>query len=267
VRLGRLFAIFRAMLRVSVAEAATYRAESVIWLLATTMPFVMMALFSAVAEGNPVGHWTSEKFTAYFLATFIVRNTTGSWAAWQMNMDIKDGVLAVRLLRPAPPLFTYAADNLASLPIRGALTVPVAFLLLLTQARGSLPHEAHLWLAWALSMASAWLLNLLANMAIGTLAFFIDSSVKIISLYLAANFLLSGYLFPIDLMPPRLLAVADHLPFRFQHGLPVEILTGALPVARVWPKVLEGWAYVAALGGLTFVLWRSGVKRFAAFGG
>ena len=73
------------LLRVGFAEALAYRAEMLVWILSTTMPLVMLALFSAVDEGGPLGRFDEAGFAAYFLATFIVRQFTACWASWEIN--------------------------------------------------------------------------------------------------------------------------------------------------------------------------------------
>jgi hypothetical protein len=45
----------------------------IVWVLATTMPVVMLALWTSVADGGPVGRYGRPQFIAYFLATFAVR--------------------------------------------------------------------------------------------------------------------------------------------------------------------------------------------------
>ena len=45
--------------------------------------------------------------------------------------------------------------------------------------------------------------------------------------WLVFFFVLSGYIIPIDLFPPTLRALIEWLPFRFQIGFPVEVMTGA----------------------------------------
>ena len=45
------------LLRVGFAEAIAYRAEMIVWVLATTMPLVMLALWTSVASDGPV-FWT-----------------------------------------------------------------------------------------------------------------------------------------------------------------------------------------------------------------
>ena len=44
---------FPTLLRVGFAEAVAYRAELLVWVLATTMPLVMLALWTAVARTRP----------------------------------------------------------------------------------------------------------------------------------------------------------------------------------------------------------------------
>ncbi|HVY49889.1 MAG TPA: hypothetical protein VHB21_28535, partial [Minicystis sp.] len=109
---------YPALLRVGFAEAVAYRAEMVVWLLTTTMPLVSLALWSAVADAGPVGRFDQRRFGAYFLATLLVRQLTGSWLVWELNQEIRTGTLSQRLLKPIHPLVAYSAENLAALPMR-----------------------------------------------------------------------------------------------------------------------------------------------------
>jgi ABC-2 type transport system permease protein len=256
-----------ALLRVGFLDALAYRAEMLVWVLATTMPLIMLALWVAVAQGEPIGGYDEARFIAYFLATFIVRQLTGSWASWQMNMDIRDGTLAMRLLRPVHPLVGYAIENIAALPMRSLVSLPMACILLATVGASHLAHGAAMWALWGASMLGAWLITLLANFAIGALAFHIESSVKVMDAWLALFFVFSGYLLPVSLFPPALAGIVDWLPFRFQIGLPVEIMTGAHSFDAAVSLVVRQWAWAAVFYGIAIVGWNRGVARFAAYGG
>ena len=83
--LGSLRAL-PALLRAGALEAVAYRAETLVWALTSTMPLIMLALFDAVARDGPLGRYGAPQFTAYFLATFVVRQLTSSWVSWQINM-------------------------------------------------------------------------------------------------------------------------------------------------------------------------------------
>jgi ABC-2 type transport system permease protein len=205
--------------------------------------------------------------TGYFLAMFIVRQLTGSWAVWLMNMEIRDGTLALRLLRPVHPLVSYAAAALAELPVRSFLAVPIAVVALVAFAGGELPRDPRVWIVWAASILGGWLITLLANLAIGCAALFVESSTKIMDVWLALYFVFSGYLFPVELFPPAMRAAVDWLPFRYQLGLPVEIMTGTYDVPRALEMLVRQWAMVGVMLGVVALIWRGGVKRFAAYGG
>ncbi|MEO7096273.1 MAG: ABC transporter permease, partial [Polyangiales bacterium] len=129
------------LLRVGLAEAVAYRAEMLVWVLATTMPLIMLAFWSAVARDRPIGRFGQKEFIAYFLATFIVRQLTGSWAAWQINFEVRQGTMAMRLLRPIHPTYSYAAENLAAVPMRLVVALPVAVIALLTVGSAQLPRD------------------------------------------------------------------------------------------------------------------------------
>ncbi|WP_437276650.1 ABC-2 family transporter protein [Sorangium sp. So ce375] len=265
--IGRAARAFPTLLRVGLAAALAYRAEMLIWMLTTTMPLVSLALWSAVAASAPVGRFGSRDFSAYFLAILIVRQLTGSWLVWEMNMDIKSGALSQRLLKPIHPLFSYAADNLAALPLRAALCVPIAVIALATTSGERLQPTAFELGLWVVSLVGAWAINFFTMALIGSLAFVIDSSTAVFDVYLAAFMIFAGYLVPIELFPSWLADLARVLPFRYSLAFPVELITGLLGPGRALTELAAQWAFAAASAAAALVAWRAGVRRFSAFGG
>lgn len=255
------------LLRVGFSEALAYRAELLVWVLSTTMPFIMMALWTAVARDAPVGGYGAKGFVGYFLATFVVRQLTGAWAAWQINFEVRQGTLAMRLLRPISPLWSYAAENLGAVPMRFMVAVPVAVISFLLVGPQAVPQQ---WWGWPLllvSLLGGWLITFLANVCIGTMALFLESSQKVMDIWLVLFFIFSGYMFPVAIAPPWLRTVTDLLPFRHQIGLPAELMTGQHPWQEALKLVGLQWIWVMVLGLLSVTLWRRGLRRFAAYGG
>lgn len=258
---------FPTLLRVGFTEALAYRAELLVWVLSTTMPFIMMALWTAVARDQPVGPYNKEGFVGYFLATFVVRQLTGAWASWQINYEIRQGTLAMRLLRPISPLWSYAAENLGAVPMRVMVAVPVATLSVLVVGPQAVPQQ---WWGWPLlmvAMLGGWLITFLANVCIGTMAFFIESSRHVMSVWLVLFFVLSGYMYPVEVLPPWLGRLVDWLPFRYQIGLPVEVMTSRHELPAALALIGRQWLWVVLLGALSVTMWRRGLRRFSAFGG
>jgi ABC-2 type transport system permease protein len=256
---------YPTLLRVGFAEALAYRAEMLVWMLTTTMPLVSLALWSAVADGGPVGRFDQAAFTRYFLATLVVRQLSGCWLVWQLNQDIRSGALSRRLLRPVHPLVTYSAENLAALPLRAAISLPIAIALLVS-TRGGAPSLSAVAIG-AASILGAWLLNFFSMAIVGALAFFLESSTAIFEAWLVLFMVLSGYLFPLELFPAWARDVAFALPFRFGIGFPVEVLNGLSTGADALRGLALQYAYVAGFAVVGIVLFRVGTRRFVAFGG
>jgi ABC-2 type transport system permease protein len=110
-------------------------------------------------------------------------------------------------------------------------------------------------------------ITLLVNFIVGCAAFFVESSVKLMDAWLVLFFVLSGYLIPVDLFPGWLRAVIDWLPFRFQIGLPVELMIGVHDRGAALGLLARQWGWVLVTLGGTAWTWRRGIARFAAYGG
>jgi ABC-2 type transport system permease protein len=259
--------VLPALLRAGVLEAIAYRAEMVVWALTSTMPLIMLALFDAVARDGPLGRYGEPQLTAYFLATFVVRQLTSSWVSWQINMEVRDGTLAARLLRPVHPAVAYAAESMAPMPLRAVVAVPVAVVLLVLVGSRQLTTDPVVWGLWGVSVVGAWLISLFVSLAIGALAFFIEQATRVMDLWLTVYFVLSGYLIPVDLFPPAVRVVLDYLPFRYQIGLPVELMVGAHGRAEALSLVGRQWIFVLVTAWIVRLFWRRGLARFAAYGG
>ncbi|MGZ6135187.1 MAG: ABC transporter permease [Myxococcaceae bacterium] len=255
------------LFRVGFSEMVAYRAEMLVWVLATTMPLIMLALWSAVAHDAPMGRFDQQDFVAYFLATFIVRQLTGAWVAWQLSFEVRTGTLAMRLLRPIHPMVSYAVENLAAIPLRMIVSLPVAVLALVLTGASRLPRDPLLWAIFLLSLLGGWLITFLANAGIGTLALWTGSSVKVMDVWLALFMVFSGYLIPVELFPPAIRGTIEVLPFRYQIGFPVELLTRGLDRGAALRLLLGQWIWVGLFVLGVRALWRRGLQRFAAYGG
>lgn len=263
----RLLRAYPTMLRIGLAEAVAYRAEFLVWMLATTMPLVMLAIMTAMAREAPVGRFDAKGFVAYYLVTLIVRQMTGAWVAWEMNREIKEGLLGLRLLRPIHPLASYSADALAAMPMRALIALPIAIVVLVVTASKDLTHDPLNVVIFVTSLFGAWLLNFAVSALIGTLGLYIESSLQVWELWFGCFMLLSGYLFPLSLFPAWLEKTARVLPFAYLQAFPVETLTGIRDrhQALAGLAMQLGWASVAWL--VLLILWNRGLKRYAAYGG
>ena len=255
------------MLRVGLAETIAYRAEMIVWILTTTMPLVMLSLWTSVAEEAPFRAYTQTDFVAYYLGALIVRNLTSNWVAWQIAEEIRMGTLSMRLLRPIHPFASFLSTHLAALPLRTLVVMPVVVALFLTSARHVVIDDPGRIALFALSIAGAWLLTFGVFVAIGSLSFFLEKSMSLVEVYFGLFMLLSGYLIPIDLMPPWMASIAKWLPFKYMLGTPVEILIGRYAdAAAAAAAVAAQWTWAVSMLLIATFTWHRGVKRFEAYG-
>jgi ABC-2 type transport system permease protein len=258
---------FPTLFKVGLAEIVAYRAEFVVWILTTNMPLVMLAIWHAVAADGPVGRFDQKEFTAYYLGVLTVRLITSTWVVWQMSMEIRDGTLSSRLLRPIHPIFAYAAQHLAGVPMRALVVSPIIAIMVVAAGDRLALHDPKLMLIFGVSLLGAWLLIFFTMVLVGALAFFVDSAIAVFELWLAVHAIFSGYLIPLEALPSWIGRAAAVLPFRFMLGYPVEILVGLLTPAAALHQLAVQWGYVAVLYALAMLVWRTGLRRFAAFGG
>ncbi len=254
------------LFRVGFISSLAYRAELLVWMLAMTMPFVMLALYSSVAAAAPIGRFGSRELTTYFLGAFLVRQMVSAWAAWEINMEVRSGALSTRLLRPLHPVVSYATENLAALPLRSVIAIPIAIVLLF-QASGSLAGTTLEWLCVVASVLGGWLITFFAHCVIGILSVWLESSLKLLDVWVGGFLLFSGYLTPVELFPPAIRSVVNVLPFRFQVGFSVEVITRAHSIDESLRWLGFQWCYVLVFGAITWFAWNRAMKHFAAYGG
>jgi ABC-2 type transport system permease protein len=259
--------VYPALLRVGFADIFAYRAELVVWLLTVNMPLVMMALWTAVAATGPVGRFGQREFVAYYLGMLLVRILTGSWLVWELTMEIRHGTLAPRLLRPIHPLWAHSAMQLAAVPMRALLVSPLVFVLYFAAGERLPLHDPVRLAVTVAAIAGAWILLFLVMAIIGTLAAYVESALSIFDVWLGAQAVLSGFLVPLELLPPWVAQTARYLPFRYILGFPVETLIGLESTSRALHDLGVQWLFIAGSLIATLALWRAALKRFAAFGG
>jgi len=192
---------------------------------------------------------------------------TGAWVIWEINMEIRQGTLAFRLLRPVHPLLAYACENVAAMPLRLAIASPVVGLLIFTVGNTHLTRDPLLLALFPLTVLGGWLITFLAMTVIGALAFWVESAASLFDVWLGLFGVFSGYLVPLELFPRWVGTAARVLPFRYMLGFPVELLVGLESRSRALADFAVQLTWIAVLASLALAAWRAGIRRFAAYGG
>lgn len=263
----RALRAYPTLLRVGLSEVVAYRAEFIVWILTTNMPFVMLAIWHAVASDGPVGRFGRTDFVAYYLGGWVIRLLTSTWLVWELGMEVRNGTLSARLLRPLHPLFAFSAEHLAALPMRALIVSPVVAVLVATAGDRLAIRDPRVLLIFSASMAGAWLLIFFTMVLLGSMSFFLESALGVFEMWLALFAVLSGYLVPLELLPPVVAHIARLSPFDKMLAFPLETLIGLRDLGTAARDLAVQWAYVLVMAVVGLSVWRRGVRRYVAFGG
>jgi ABC-2 type transport system permease protein len=229
-------------------------------------PLIYLFVWSTAAGEAAVGGYTRGEFVAYYLILIVVNQFTFTTANWTVGDSIRYGDMNNVLLRPLPPVLDALAAELAGKAVFLLFDGPVVIGLALL-----LRPEVHLTPAGAAAFIPALLLAALlhffAGYGLALLAFWATRADSLLALHDSLIFLLAGQVAPLALLPGLIRDVASWLPFRFMVSFPIEVLTGRLAPADLLAgfAVQIGWLALAA--AVAWIVWRRGIRRYAAVGG
>jgi ABC-2 type transport system permease protein len=179
--------------------------------------------------------------------------------------DALQGRLSPMLLQPLHPLWRYLTAHLAEQATRLPFVAGLAGLfLLLVPWAAWLPSPGRLLLV-VLATALGFAVNFLVQSLIAVLCFWSERASALERLHTLAMLFLSGLMAPLEVFPPAVRQAAQWTPFPWIIHFPARLLAGAeLNVAEGFTALA---AWLALLLPLTLLLWRAGVRRYAAMGG
>lgn len=257
---------FPTLFRISVASLVAYRAEMVIWILSTTLPLVMLALWNAVTADGPVAGFDQNGMTRYFVCTLIVRQLTGAWIMWELNFDIRSGALSQKLLKPIHPLWYAALTMIGAMPFRMVVQAPLLLAVLLWRPEAWRTPSLVDFSLFVVSVGLAWLLSYLSQAFFGSLAFFMDRSMGLWSVWFALWMLFSGYIAPLGVFPAWAATALKWSPFNALLGIPVQLLGGFTTAHDALPLVVAQLGWVVVAWAIVAFTWRRGLVTYGAFG-
>jgi len=263
-----LLRIYRALFVADFQTATQYRVQSLLWLLfAVIRPIVFLAAWSAAAnaQGGTIGDFSVGDFAAYYVCLSLVTHLTTSWDAYDFELDVRQGKLSAKLLRPLHPLHYAVVNNL----VFKVMTLPALLPALVVIAWTFQAHfQTQPWqlLVFVPSIVLAVALRFVFGWVLAALAFWTTRLHAIMHLYDRVSFIFAGQVAPLSLLPGPLAALGYALPFAYMLWAPAEILRGGMTVEQAMGS-LVGQAVWLVLSWLAFVVvWRLGLREFSAVG-
>lgn len=262
------------VLNIGVQNSLTYRFNFLTRTLFGFIPLTaMLWLWRTIYEGKEadatVGTYTLAQMISYYLLVTVVDAFTAvSEDDWQIAADIKDGRISQFLLKPIDYLWfrlcLYFSGRLTYLAVA---FVPVTLLILYLRQYFVLPPDGMTVALFALSVLLTALLQFFLSYMMAMLAFWVLEVSTFIFILYAFEYIASGHMFPLDILPPMVERALYFTPFPYQLYFPVGIYMGKVTgVELITGLVMQaGWVVLAYL--LARRAWHRGIKRYSAAGG
>lgn len=260
----KFFRVAKTILNVYYAFMLEYRAEVILWMLARSLPIVLMGIWTQAAKSGQFGGLTPTDFARYFIAVFFVGELSVVWVAWEFEEEVVQGKLSPKLLQPLDPGWHYfiahLSERLARLPF--FLGLILLFFALYPEAL-FLPSLGQ-FLLFCLAILLTFTLRFIIEYTLAMFGFWIERSVAIVQVWLLIYMFLSGYIAPLEVFPESLRQVLLWTPLPYIVHFPATLLIG-------WPENV-GRSFLMTLVwiGIFFwcnrLLWRRGLRHYSGMG-
>jgi ABC-2 type transport system permease protein len=269
------------MLVICIEERLVYRGDFALGTLMRFLPivtqiFLWTAVFSATSRTDIAGYSRND-IVAYYLLTMVTRAFSSMpGLAGGIARSIRDGSVKKFLVQPVDYVSFLLAARVAHKLVYYAVAIaPFALVFFLCRGYFPPPPDAATFAAFVVSLLLSFLLGFFMEAALGMIGFWFMEVSSIVFGYMLVQYLLSGHMFPIDLLAgvPTGLAgvsladVVRWLPFEYTAYFPAAVWLGKVRGERLlWSLAIEaGWVVVMALA--CRAAWWRGTRRYSAFGG
>jgi ABC-2 type transport system permease protein len=262
------------VINVGIQNNLTYRfnflARSVFGLIPLiAILYVWKTIYSGNGAQSKIGDYTLAEMISYYLLTTVVDALTAvNEDDWQIASDIKDGNISQFLLKPIDYLWyrlcLFVSGRVTYLAVAVA---PLTLFILYLHQYFVLPADWTALGCFLFSTILTALLQFFMSYTMAMLAFWVLEVSTFIFILFAFEYLASGHLFPLDILPHALERALFFTPFPYQLYFPISIYMGKTSGWELAYGLLIQGAWVLAAFLAARLAWARGIKRYSAVGG
>lgn len=264
----RTLRIVRHYIALDVMQNLEYRGAFLIRMFNVVAgPTISLLVWLAVGAAGARLPYDRSQFVTYYVLLSVTAMLTSTWIGWFVGENIRLGGLSTHLMRPAPYILSAVGNNIGEKIVKLPLLLPLVGLVALcfrTDLR--LPTDPRAWALFLLCLPLAAAVAFLLDVAVGSLAFWIDEVNALLRGTALLGAFLAGRFVPLALFPPGAAPWLEAQPFRYTLSFPLEILTGALDGAALARGFAWQAGYCVGLWALYRALWRYGLRAYSAVG-
>lgn len=269
------------MLVISLEERLAYRGDFILGTLMRFLPivtqlFLWTAVFSATNSADIAGYSRND-IVAYYLLTMITRAFSSMpGLAGGIARSVRDGSVKKYLVQPIDYVSFLLASRIAHKLVYYAVAVfPFAGVFFLCRSFFPPVPDAATIAIFLLSLLLSFLLGFFLEATLGMLGFWFLEVSSIVFAYMLLQYLLSGHMFPLDMLAGigtgipgvSLGSVVHWLPFEYTAYFPAAIWLGKIHGTELIRALVIEAVWVVVMAVACRIAWRRGTRRYSAFGG
>lgn len=231
--------------------------------------YLWRTIFAGKGADATISTFTLAEMTSYYLIVTIADALTAvNEDDWQIAADIKDGNISQFLLKPVDYLYfrfcLYLSGRLTYIAVAA---LPIGLLIFCLREYFVIPAD---WLTFGIFLVSlimTALLQFLLSYAMAMLAFWVLEVSTFIFILYAFEYIASGHMFPLDILPPVIKQALYFTPFPYQLYFPVGVYMGKITGTELVHGLAmqAGWVVVAY--SVARFAWYRGIRKYSAVGG
>lgn len=254
--------------------STAYQLDFLIWRLGdATFALVAYFLWRAVFASSThpsLGGFTLPEMIIYVFLSFYLATLTSSWASGNIGQEIKDGSIAMRLLKPVNFTLTYFFEEIgAKLFQVGFMTVLMLGGIVIFQVANPsiVPFNALNFLLFIVSSLLAYLVSYYFDLCFGFTAFIFQN------LWGASNMkntivnFFSGSLIPLAFFPATVASIFSLLPFASLIYTPIMIYLGRYNTQQILIALALQAFWFLFFYLLSKIIWRVVIGHLTVQGG
>ncbi len=272
---GSLHALvkYARIFRVALIERMTYRGDFLIGTVLRFLPIVTtILLWRAIYQGSGQGELGGFKYRemiAYLLLTNISRMFSSMpKLAAGIAQEVREGTLKRYLIQPLDLLgFLFASRVAHKVAYVSMSFLPYAALFYLCRGYFDGFPDGLQMLAYAVSLILAFVVGFYFEASVGMVGFWFLEVTSVLYIVMTLNFFISGHMLPLDLLPQPWSTLLKLLPFQYMAYFPAVVFQGKIRGAELAFHLGLELFWAVAFAVLARTLYRTGLKRYSAFGG
>jgi ABC-2 type transport system permease protein len=233
--------------------------------------FAMLSLWRTIYQnhsGGTSGFSQAEMMFYYLLVAVVDVLTAVNEDDWQIAADIREGNISQFLLKPVDYLWyrlcLFFSGRIAFIAVAA---VPLAVFIVCFWQYAMPPVNLTALLVFPVSLLLTALLQFFISYGMAMLAFWLLEISTFIFILFAFEYLASGHLFPLEILPPALKEALYFTPFPYQLYFPISIYLGKTAGMELWRGLACQLLWVVAAYLFARWMWRRGIQKYSAFGG